>query len=158
MLETKWVGDKFKMLGFPVTSSKSHFIFWVTSYQREKRSCHTNHFLPVHFIPCVTTYKESLHTECDFIPCCTSYQSYLISVSSSRSLNTSSLHNKVTLSLALQLNHFISSTTYHSLWSIAYKISIKLLIILCQISSKAGSWYKPFWPTLSIRLPLSDFK
>ena len=45
----------------------SHFIhsslhfFWVTSYQREKWSLHTGHFIPVHYIPCGTSY-ESLHT------------------------------------------------------------------------------------------------
>ena len=91
---------------FPVTSYKSQFIFWVTSYQREKGSLHTSHIILVHFIPCGTSYKESLHTECHFIPVTsyqyTPYRSHFIPVTSSRSLH---------------LGHFIPPTPFHSLWS-----------------------------------------
>ena len=67
---------------FPVTSYNRHFIFWVTSYQREKWSLHTRHFILVHYIPCGTSYQSHfipvhfiprpLHTS-HFIPIVTSY-------------------------------------------------------------------------------------
>merc|ERR1711917_191467 len=99
------------LLRFPVTSSIRHFIFCVTSSQREKLSLHTSHFIQVHYIPCGTSYQshfipvhfiprplhtgalhtkatsyQSLHTDCHFIPM------HFIP----RSLHISALHTKVT--------------------------------------------------------------
>ena len=74
------------MMWFPVTSSHRHFIFWVTSYQREKWSFHTRHLIQVHYIPCGTSYKSHfipvhfiprpLHTS-HVIPIVTSYHASL---------------------------------------------------------------------------------
>ena len=60
----------------PDTSYHRHFIFQVTSYQREKLSLHTSHLISSHFIQSDTSY-QSLHTS-HFISAtsyqCTSYQ------------------------------------------------------------------------------------
>ena len=89
------------MIRFPVTSSIRHFIFCVTSSQREKLSLHTRHFIQVLYIPCGTSYEshfiprplhtkatsyQSLHIDCHFIPM------HFIP----RSLHISALHTKVT--------------------------------------------------------------
>ena len=42
----------------PDTSYHRHFIFGVTSYQREKLSLHTSHFIPSHFIQSDTSYQS----------------------------------------------------------------------------------------------------
>ena len=82
----------------------SHFIFGVTSYQREKLSLHTSRFIPSHFIQSDTSYQslntKSLHTEV------TSYQSLHTKVTSYQSL-----HTKVTSYQSLHTSHFIPSVT-----------------------------------------------
>ena len=55
----------------PDTSYHRHFIFFGTSYQREKMSLHTSHFIPVHFIPKDTSYHDTSYQ-------CTSYQVHFI--------------------------------------------------------------------------------
>ena len=107
---------KFGFLGFPVTSSIRHFIFCVTSSQREKLSLHTRHFIQVHYIPCGTSYQSHfipvhfiprpLHTS-HFIPIvtsyqCTSYQGHFISVH----FIPKSLHTEV-ISYQSQISHFV---------------------------------------------------
>ena len=96
---------------FPVTSSIRHFIFCVTSSQREKLSLHTRHFIQVHYIPCATSYQShfiprTLHTEVTSYQC-TSYQSHLIPKSShTRHFIPKSFHTEVT-SYQSQISHFI---------------------------------------------------
>ena len=114
------IQDSFNVTWFPVTSSNRHFIFWVTSYQREKWSLHTLHFIPVHYIPCGTSYQSHfipvhfiprpLHTS-HFIPIvtpyqCTLYQGHFISVH----FIPKSLHTEV---ISYQ-SHLIPSTSYRS--------------------------------------------
>ena len=67
----------------PDTSYHRHFIFQVTSYQREKLSLHTSHFIPSHFIQSDTSY-QSLHTK-PFHTEVTSYQSLHTEFTSYRS-------------------------------------------------------------------------
>ena len=96
---------------FPVTSSNRHFIFWVTSYQREKWPLHTRHFILMHFISkslhtsalhTKATSYQSLHTDCHFILWVTSYRSHFIPMHFiPRSLHTEftsyqALHTEVT--------------------------------------------------------------
>merc|ERR1711917_11310 len=96
---------------FPVTSSIRHFIFCVTSSQREKLSLHTRHFIQVHYIPCGTSYQShfipvhfipwplhtnALHTKV------TSYQGHFISVH----FIPKSLHTEV-ISYQSQISHFV---------------------------------------------------
>ena len=73
------------------------FMDILSSYQREKESLHTSHFIQVHNIPCGN-----------------SYQSHLIPVTTSQSLHT--VHFiPVTSSQSLHLGHFISVTSSRSL-------------------------------------------
>ena len=104
-----------------------HFIFWVTSYQREKWSLHTRHFILVHYIPCGTSYQSHfipvhliprpLHTS-HFILCVTSYRGHFIPKSNQR-LHTNALHT----------SHFMPVTLYQSLNPSAFHISEKYAII-----------------------------
>ena len=105
------IQDSFNVTWFPVTSSNRHFIFWVTSYQREKWPLHTRHFILMHFISkslhtsalhTKATSYQSLHTDCHFILWVTSYRSHFIPMHFiPRSLHTEftsyqALHTEVT--------------------------------------------------------------
>ena len=89
----------------PDTSYHRHFIFQVTSYQREKLSLHTSHFIPSHFIQSDTSY-QSLHTK-PFHTEVTSYQSLHIEVTSYQPLHTSHFIPK-----SLHTSHFIPSSLH----------------------------------------------
>ena len=108
----------------PDTSYHVHFIFGVTSYQREKLcSLHpiTTSYRN-HFILRVVSYHESLHTKSHFIPEVTSYQSHFIP----KSLHTShripissyqSLHIEFYfIPKSLHNSHSMPATLYHSLY------------------------------------------
>ena len=91
----------------PDTSYHRHFIFQVTSYQREKLSLHTSHFIPSHFIQSDTSY-QSLHTK-PFHTEVTSYQPLHTNHFIPKSLHTSHFISK-----SLHTNHFIPVTSYQA--------------------------------------------
>ena len=120
---------------FPVTSYNRHFIFWVTSYQREKWSLHTRHFIPVHYIPWGTSY-QSLHTKV------TSYQSHFIQ----KSLHTETTSYQGLLTWLTSYHSFITSFT-------PYRTHF-ILVFLCRTVyiGGRGNLIGPIMLSISIKV------
>ena len=110
----------------PDTSYHVHFIFCVTSYQREQ-ICSLHPIITSyhnHFILRVVSYQESFHTISHFIPSITSYHVAL------HTKVTSALHTKV----SSYRNHFIprSLHTIHFILSFtSYRIHF-IIVISCR--------------------------
>ena len=106
--------DNLEKKRVPDTSYHSHFIFGVTSYQREKLSLHTSHFIPSHFIQSDTSY-QSLHTS-HFIPKSLHTSHFIPVTSYQESLHTRHFIPRVTSYQALHTSHFIPRiTSYQTL-------------------------------------------